>query len=114
MSRIFVNIGLSLDGYMASEGMTLRNWDNPGYKDWGARWAALMSWKSPWRRYCSVVGNVCSRTCVNPGRSFASTRFLMVQALHICAMCTRDDGLITGCTGRCPQPGDHYACCNMP
>ena len=27
MSKIFVNIGLSLDGYMAPEGMTLEHWD---------------------------------------------------------------------------------------
>lgn len=44
MSRIFVNIGLSLDGYMAPEGMTLENWGNPEYKNWGANWGALMSW----------------------------------------------------------------------
>jgi dihydrofolate reductase len=44
MSRIFVNIGLSLDGYMAPEGMTLEHWDEPEYKRWGARWGALMGW----------------------------------------------------------------------
>lgn len=41
MSKVFVNIGLSLDGYMAPEGMTM---DNPGYKNWGAKWGALMAW----------------------------------------------------------------------
>jgi len=44
MSKVFVNIGLSLDGCMAPEGMTLENWDNPGYKDWAAKWGALMGW----------------------------------------------------------------------
>jgi dihydrofolate reductase len=44
MSMVFVNIGLSLDGYMAPEGMTIENWDNPGYKSWGAKWGALMGW----------------------------------------------------------------------
>src|ERR1044071_10472177 len=44
MSKVFVNIGLSLDGYMAPEGMTIEHWDNPGYKKWGAKWGALMSW----------------------------------------------------------------------
>jgi dihydrofolate reductase len=44
VSKVFVNIGLSLDGYMAPEGMTLENWDNPGYKDWAAKWGALMGW----------------------------------------------------------------------
>ena len=41
MSKVFVNIGLSLDGYMAPEGMTMAN---PGYKSWGAKWGALMGW----------------------------------------------------------------------
>lgn len=31
MGKVFVNVGLSLDGYLAPEGMTLDNWDNPGY-----------------------------------------------------------------------------------
>lgn len=44
MSKIFVNIGLSLDGYMAPEGMSLAHWDNPDYKQWGAKWGALMGW----------------------------------------------------------------------
>lgn len=44
MNKVFVNIGLSLDGYMAPEGMTLENWDKPEYKNWGAKWGALMRW----------------------------------------------------------------------
>jgi dihydrofolate reductase len=44
MRKVFVNIGLSLDGYMAPEGMTLEHWDDPGYKNWAARWGALMGW----------------------------------------------------------------------
>lgn len=41
MSKVFINIGLSLDGYMAPEGMTM---NNPEYKNWGAKWGALMAW----------------------------------------------------------------------
>jgi len=41
MSKVFVNIGLSLDGYMAPEGMTM---DDPQYKNWGAKWGAMMGW----------------------------------------------------------------------
>jgi dihydrofolate reductase len=41
MSKVFVNIGLSLDGYMAPDGMTM---DKPEYKNWGAKWGALMAW----------------------------------------------------------------------
>lgn len=44
MSRVFVNIGLSLDGYMAPEGMTIEHWDRPDYKGWGAKWGTLMAW----------------------------------------------------------------------
>jgi dihydrofolate reductase len=44
MTRVFVNIGLSLDGYMAPEGMTLEHWATPEYKKWGAKWGALMGW----------------------------------------------------------------------
>lgn len=44
MSKVFVNIALSLDGYMAPEGMTMENWDRPDYKNWAAKWGALMSW----------------------------------------------------------------------
>lgn len=42
MSKVFVNIGLSLDGYMTPEAMTLENWDKP--ERWGAKWGALMGW----------------------------------------------------------------------
>lgn len=41
MSTVFVNIGLSLDGFMAPEGMTM---GKPEYKNWGAKWGALMAW----------------------------------------------------------------------
>lgn len=29
MSKVFANIGLSLDGYMAPEGMSIEYWDRP-------------------------------------------------------------------------------------
>ena len=41
MTKVFVNIGLSLDGYMAPDGMTM---ENPEYKNWGAKWGAMMGW----------------------------------------------------------------------
>ena len=44
MSKVFVSIALTLDGYMAPEGMTLEHWDTPDYKSWGAKWGALMTW----------------------------------------------------------------------
>ena len=44
MSKVFVNIGLSLDGYLAPEGMTM---EDPAYKGWGAKWGAMMGWILP-------------------------------------------------------------------
>jgi len=44
MTKVFVNIGLSLDGYMAPEGMTMENWERPDYRNWGVKWGALMGW----------------------------------------------------------------------
>lgn len=41
MNKVFVNIALSLDGYMAPEGMTMAD---PHAMDWGAKWGALMAW----------------------------------------------------------------------
>ena len=40
---VFANIALSLDGYMAPDGMSLAHWDTPGHKGWGAKWGALMA-----------------------------------------------------------------------
>src|SRR5690242_3117605 len=44
MSTVFVNIALSLDGCMAPEGMAIEHWSDPGYRNWGAKWGALMTW----------------------------------------------------------------------
>ncbi len=44
MSKVFVNIGLSLDGYMAPEGMSLDHWDDPEYLGWGMKWGSMMAW----------------------------------------------------------------------
>ncbi len=41
MGKVFVNVGLSLDGYMAPEGMTMAD---PGHMNWGAKWGAMMGW----------------------------------------------------------------------
>ena len=41
MSKVFINIGLSLDGYMAPQGMTM---GKPEHMGWGAKWGALIGW----------------------------------------------------------------------
>jgi dihydrofolate reductase len=42
MGKVFVSIALSLDGFMAPEGMTIANWDKP--ERWAGQWSALMQW----------------------------------------------------------------------
>ena len=44
-ARVFVNIGLSLDGDMAQDGLAMEKWDNSEFKKWGAKWGALMGWR---------------------------------------------------------------------
>jgi len=44
MSKVFVNVGMSLDGYIAPEGMDLEHADDPAYKDWMGKWMQLQAW----------------------------------------------------------------------
>ncbi len=37
MGRVFVNIELSLDGYMVLAGMDVVHWDDPAYLNWAAK-----------------------------------------------------------------------------
>jgi dihydrofolate reductase len=41
MSKVFVSIALSLDGYLAPEGMTM---SDPNHMGWGTKWGAMMAW----------------------------------------------------------------------
>lgn len=41
MGSVFISIGLSLDGYMAPEGMTMAD---PNHLGWGVKWGHLMAW----------------------------------------------------------------------
>lgn len=41
MGKVFINVGLTLDGYMAPEGMTMSNFQ---YKNWSAKWGDMMAW----------------------------------------------------------------------
>jgi dihydrofolate reductase len=42
MSKVFVNVGMSLDGYIAPEGMALEHADDPAY--WMGKWMQLQAW----------------------------------------------------------------------
>jgi hypothetical protein len=41
MGKVFFSVSMSLDGFMAPEGMVLEHADDPNYKDWLSQWMAL-------------------------------------------------------------------------
>ena len=49
MSKVFFSVGMSLDGFMAPEGMDLAHADDPNYKDWLSLWKELQKWVSQQR-----------------------------------------------------------------
>src|SRR6266487_4572608 len=44
MGTVFFSVGMSLDGFMAPEGMDLTHVDDPNYKDWLSQWMELQKW----------------------------------------------------------------------
>jgi dihydrofolate reductase len=46
MGKVFFSVGMTLDGYMAPEGMDLDHADDPTYKDWLSQWMELQNWVS--------------------------------------------------------------------
>lgn len=44
MTRVFVSVAMTLDGYIAPDGMDMEHADDPGYKDWMSRWMELQAW----------------------------------------------------------------------
>ena len=44
MSTVFFSVNMSLDGYIAPDGMELEHANDPAYKDWLARWMRLQEW----------------------------------------------------------------------
>jgi len=44
VSKVFVNVGMSLDGYIAPEGMDMAHADGPEYLGWLAKWSELQNW----------------------------------------------------------------------
>ncbi len=45
MSKVFVNVGMTLDGYMAPEGMDVDHADDPEYLGWVSKWSQLQTWQ---------------------------------------------------------------------
>jgi dihydrofolate reductase len=44
MGNVFFSVGLSLDGFIAPEGMDLAHADDPDFKDWLSLWTDLQKW----------------------------------------------------------------------
>jgi dihydrofolate reductase len=47
MSTVFFSVTVSVDGYMAPDGMKLEHAHDPNYKDWMAQWMELQQWAFP-------------------------------------------------------------------
>lgn len=43
-SKVFFDVGMSLDGFMAPEGMDMAHADDPEYKQWTKKWGELQQW----------------------------------------------------------------------
>lgn len=44
MSKVFVSVSMSLDGFIAPAGMEMEHAADPTYKDWAAQWERLQHW----------------------------------------------------------------------
>jgi dihydrofolate reductase len=44
MGKVFFSVAMSLDGFIAPEGMELAHANDPTYKDWLNQWMALQQW----------------------------------------------------------------------
>jgi dihydrofolate reductase len=44
MTKVFFNVGMSLDGFIAPAGMDMEHADDPNYKDWASQWGKLQQW----------------------------------------------------------------------
>ena len=44
MSQVFFSVGMSLDGFIAPDGMDLTHAEDPSFKDWLSQWMELQKW----------------------------------------------------------------------
>lgn len=44
MSKVFVSVGMTLDGYMAPDGMDVAHAGDPEYLGWAAKWSQMQNW----------------------------------------------------------------------
>lgn len=56
MGKLFFSVSMTLDGFMAPEGMDLAHADDPGHKDWMNRWMELQAWVFEQRFFRESLG----------------------------------------------------------
>ena len=45
--KVFFDVVVSMDGFIAPEGMDMAHAEDPGYKQWQDKWTGLMQWVFP-------------------------------------------------------------------
>jgi dihydrofolate reductase len=55
MGKVFFSVGMTLDGFMAPEGMDMAHANDPNYKDWLNQWMALQNWVSQQRFFREML-----------------------------------------------------------
>lgn len=56
MSKVFFSVSMSLDGFMAPEGMDMAHASDPDYEDWLKLWSELQSWVEQQRFFRENLG----------------------------------------------------------
>ena len=44
MGTVFASVSMSLDGFIAPEGMDMAHVDDPGFRNWAAKWSEMQQW----------------------------------------------------------------------
>lgn len=56
MGKVFASVSMSLDGFIAPEGMDMEHADDPGYEDWMEKWMELQEWTFQQRFFRESLG----------------------------------------------------------
>lgn len=56
MSKVFFSVSMSLDGFIAPEGMDMAHASDPDYEDWLKLWSELQSWVEQQRFFRENLG----------------------------------------------------------
>lgn len=55
MSKVFLLVSVSLDGYLVPPGMDVAHAGDPTHEDWGAQWGRLQAWILPTRFFRQML-----------------------------------------------------------